>query len=301
MPLPAVEDLTQRGDGGGPAQRRRSGSAARRDRRAQPRASARDDRGPAGGPGDPGARAGGQPGPDAAATSGSRRIFGGVFDVKVTGQAFMPQNRNFLVIANHSPPPRHGAGEVVLGRAGRALASLAARDYFFDTPLKRAYFENFTNLIPMDRHGSLRESLRLAGEALQQGYQPAHLPRGHALARRASCCEFKPDAGLPRPDLRRGHPAPLPAGHLRGAAQGRHVAQADASSRCASAPRSESRSCAGAREGMARCESYRLVTRLAEEAVQRAARGEACSGSSPTWSSRRPRRVRARARGGGPG
>ena len=61
------------------------------------------------------------------------------------------------------------------------MASLAARDYFFDTPLKRAWFENFTNLIPMDRHGSLRESLRLAGEALQHGLPPARSsPRARA-------------------------------------------------------------------------------------------------------------------------
>ena len=83
----------------------------------------------------------------------------------------------------------------MLGEQGERLVALAARDYFFDTPLKRAYFENFTNLIPMDRHGSLRESLRLAGEALQQGYQPAHLPRGHALARRASCASSSPTLG----------------------------------------------------------------------------------------------------------
>ena len=41
-----------------------------------------------------------------------------------------------------------------LGELGKDLATLAAKDYFFDDPLRRAYFENFTNLLPIDRHGS---------------------------------------------------------------------------------------------------------------------------------------------------
>jgi 1-acyl-sn-glycerol-3-phosphate acyltransferase len=105
-------------------------------------------------------------------------MFGGVFDVKVTGQAYVPQSGNFLVIANHSSHLDMGLVKYALGEQGDRMASLAARDYFFDTPLKRAWFENFTNLIPMDRHGSLRESLRLAGEALQNGYHLLLFPEG---------------------------------------------------------------------------------------------------------------------------
>jgi 1-acyl-sn-glycerol-3-phosphate acyltransferase len=56
--------------------------------------------------------------------------------------------------------------------------ALAAKDYFFEDPVKRAYFENFTNLVPMDRHGSLRESLRLAHEVLRQGYVLLIFPEG---------------------------------------------------------------------------------------------------------------------------
>ncbi len=35
-------------------------------------------------------------------TFGQKVLYGGVFDVKVTGKQFVPQNRNFLVIANHA-------------------------------------------------------------------------------------------------------------------------------------------------------------------------------------------------------
>ena len=64
-----------------------------------------------------------------------------------------------------------------LGDWGDRLVALAAKDYFFDDPLKRVYFENFTNLIPMDRTGSLRESLRLAARVIEDGYVLLIFPR----------------------------------------------------------------------------------------------------------------------------
>ncbi len=55
-----------------------------------------------------------------------------------------------------------GSVKFALGDQGEALVALGAKDYFFDDPVRRMYFENFTNVVPMERHGSLRESLRLA-------------------------------------------------------------------------------------------------------------------------------------------
>ena len=123
-------------------------------------------------------------GPHAARRSARRALYGGVFDVKVTGKAFIPQNRNFLVIANHASHLDMGLVKVALGEQGERLAALAARDYFFDTPLKRAYFENFTNLIPMDRARAPARVAAAGRRGAAPGLQPAHLPRGHALAGR---------------------------------------------------------------------------------------------------------------------
>ncbi len=125
---------------------------------------------------------------------GQKVLYGGVFDLKVTGKSFIPQNRNFLVVANHTSHLDMGLVKVVLGEQGERLTALAARDYFFSTPLRRAYFENFTNLIPMDRHGSLRESLRLAGEALNQGYNLLIFPEG-TRSPNGELLEFKPTLG----------------------------------------------------------------------------------------------------------
>jgi len=46
-----------------------------------------------------------------------------------------------------------GLVKMALGDAGEDLVALAAADYFFDTKYKRAYMENFTNLVPMERTG----------------------------------------------------------------------------------------------------------------------------------------------------
>jgi long-chain acyl-CoA synthetase len=72
--------------------------------------------------------------------------------------------------------------------------ALAAKDYFFEDPVKRAYFENFTNLVPMERHGSLRESLRLAGEVIRQGWILLIFPEG-TRSETGVMTDFKPSIG----------------------------------------------------------------------------------------------------------
>lgn len=197
---------------------------------------------------------------------GQRLVYGGLFEVKTTGKSFIPQNRNFLVVANHASHLDMGLVKVVLGDQGERLTALAARDYFFATPLRRAYFENFTNLIPMDRHGSLRESLRLAGEALNQGYNLLIFPEG-TRSMSGEMVEFKPTLGYLAltykvdvlPLYLKGTYEALPKGSILPKGTdlevriGPALAYDDLKRRT---------------EGMARSESYRSVTRLAEEAVR---------------------------------
>jgi long-chain acyl-CoA synthetase len=100
------------------------------------------------------------------------------FDVHVEGRGNIPANRNFIVATNHVSHLDMGLAKHALGDIGQDLVALAAKDYFFDDPLRRAYFENFTNLLPMDRHGSLKQSLKLASQALRAGQSLLIFPEG---------------------------------------------------------------------------------------------------------------------------
>src|SRR5260370_21103391 len=81
-----------------------------------------------------------------------------------------------------------------LGDAGEDLVALGAADYFFDTKYKRAYMENFTNLVPMERSGSLRQSLRHARSFLDRGYNALIFPEG-TRSMTGKMADFKPVVG----------------------------------------------------------------------------------------------------------
>ncbi|HEY0709096.1 MAG TPA: AMP-binding protein [Polyangia bacterium] len=101
-----------------------------------------------------------------------------VLDTRVTGQMHIPANTNFIVAANHSSHLDMGAIKSALGEAGHNLASLAAADYFFRNRWRRAAFSNFTNLVPMDRAGSIRRSMDAAETVLRRGQSLVVFPEG---------------------------------------------------------------------------------------------------------------------------
>ena len=107
-----------------------------------------------------------------------RTLYGRIFDIELSGQANVPKDAAFLVAANHASHLDVGLVKIALGEEGKKLASLAARDYFFDNPWKRAWFGNFTNLVPIERRGSLKESLNTAVRTLQYGYHLLIFPEG---------------------------------------------------------------------------------------------------------------------------
>ncbi len=120
-----------------------------------------------------------------------KALYGGVFDIEVKGQANVPSHAPFLVAANHNSHLDVGLVKIALGDEGAKLASLAARDYFFDNPWKRAWFGNFTNLVPIERKGSLKESLQTAVRTLEYGYHLLIFPEG-TRSPDGELQEFKP-------------------------------------------------------------------------------------------------------------
>lgn len=108
-----------------------------------------------------------------------RSFYDRVLETKVTGQAYIPHNRNCIVVANHSSHLDMGLVKQALGAYGDGLVTLAAQDYFFDDKWKRTFFENFTNLAALERKGSsLNKALRQAGEYLEQGKTVLIFPEG---------------------------------------------------------------------------------------------------------------------------
>jgi len=98
---------------------------------------------------------------------------------KVYGRAYIPHNRNAIVVSNHASHLDMGFVKYALGAYGQDLVSLAAQDYFFEGgKWRRAYFENLTNLAPFDRKGGLRQAIRQAGEVLDQGKTVLVFPEG---------------------------------------------------------------------------------------------------------------------------
>ncbi|MEP6654967.1 MAG: AMP-binding protein, partial [Myxococcales bacterium] len=107
-----------------------------------------------------------------------RLFYQRVLSSKVKGQRHIPLNTNFIVAANHSSHLDMGLIKVALGRPGRDITSLAAADYFFRNRYRRAYFKNFTNLVPMERAGSIRKSMDTAEQVLRQGKSMMVFPEG---------------------------------------------------------------------------------------------------------------------------
>lgn len=122
-------------------------------------------------------------------------FYGDVMSSKVTGRAFIPHNRNTIVVANHVSHLDMGFVRHALGTYGEDITTLAAQDYFFEkNTLQRAFFENLTNLRAVDRKGGLRASERQAGEILSSGKTMLVFPEG-TRSTDGELHEFKPLLG----------------------------------------------------------------------------------------------------------
>jgi long-chain acyl-CoA synthetase len=87
-----------------------------------------------------------------------------------------------------------GVVKVALGPAGRDITSLAAADYFFRNRYRRAYFKHFTNLVPMERSGSIRKSMDTTLEVLARGRSMVVFPEGTRSVT-GQLAEFLPSLG----------------------------------------------------------------------------------------------------------
>ncbi|HEX8163766.1 MAG TPA: AMP-binding protein [Pyrinomonadaceae bacterium] len=124
-----------------------------------------------------------------------RAFYDKFLHTKIEGGTNVPAHTNFIVVANHASHLDMGLVKSALGEQGKDLVALAAADYFFDNKYKRAYMDNFTNLVPMERSGSLRKSLRHALSFLERGYNALVFPEGTRSVT-GEIVDFKPVLGF---------------------------------------------------------------------------------------------------------
>jgi long-chain acyl-CoA synthetase len=125
---------------------------------------------------------------------GLRLLYDRVLHTEIHGDVHVPPFGGYIVAANHASHLDTGLVKHALGESGDLLVALGAKDYFFEDPVRKAYFENFTNVVPMERYGSVRESLRLAGDVLADGHVLLIYPEG-TRSESGVMDEFKPSLG----------------------------------------------------------------------------------------------------------
>ena len=122
-------------------------------------------------------------------------LYDGVLNTRIEGEANVPQHVNFIVAPNHTSHIDTGLVKKALGKdVAEQTVAVAAADYWFDTKYKRAYMNNFTTLVPIERTGSLRQSLRHVTQILNDGYNALIFPEG-GRQESGQIAEFKPIIG----------------------------------------------------------------------------------------------------------
>ena len=210
-----------------------------------------------------------------------RWLYRQFFDADFRGQDRIPYHTNFIVAPNHCSHLDAGLVKVALKQAGHDLCALAASDYFFDSKIKRAYFDNFTNLVPMDRSGSLRKSLRQAQNLLLQRNSLLIFPEGTRSVT-GEISEFKASLGYLAlqskvgilPMYLSGTHKALPKGGrvVRSRSIGAHIG-----------PFIEYRDLLRLTQDMTRAESYRLVAWVTQTLVEAMRDGQPCQLEIDRW------------------
>ncbi len=132
---------------------------------------------------------------NAAVDFAQERLYSNVLDTTIEGESNVPPHVNFIVAPNHASHIDTGLVKKALGTdVAEQTVAVAAADYWFDTKYKRAYMNNFTTLVPIERTGSLRQSLRHVTQILNEGYNALIFPEGTRSVT-GEIAEFKPVIG----------------------------------------------------------------------------------------------------------
>jgi len=118
----------------------------------------------------------------------------GPLEVAVEGKVHIPHHTNCIVVSNHASHLDVGLVKHALRPYGRHMHSLGAKDYFFSSWVTKTYFENFTEVVPVDRDSDPRENLAGVVSLLQKGRTVLVFPEG-TRSRNGKLSPFKPGVG----------------------------------------------------------------------------------------------------------
>ena len=203
-------------------------------------------------------------------SAGQRALYERFLETRIHGEAYIPPFGGYIVAANHASHLDMGLCKYALGEQGDALVALAAKDYFFEDPVRRMYFENFTNLVPMERHGSLRESLRLAGDVIRAGYILLIFPEG-TRSDTGVMADFKPSLGYLAMQNRCGILPMYLAGTYDAMPKGNFLPRARGEVAAHIGPFQPYEQLVAMTEGKSRSEGYRAISWHVEGMVRRMA------------------------------
>ncbi len=188
-------------------------------------------------------------------------------DSIVKGKKNIPCHTTFIVASNHCSHLDMGLVKFALGDAGKNMVAVAAADYFFDNKYKKAFFENFTNLIPMERKGSLHESLQLAIQFLDQGFNLLIFPEG-TRSTTGQLAEFKFSLGYLALRSKRGILPLFLDGTYQAMPKGKSFPDRSKKVSARVGPFLPYEALEKTTRGIPKNEAYRLVTMLTQKVVE---------------------------------
>lgn len=109
---------------------------------------------------------------------GQRLLYRRLMSTHIEGGHYVPADGGFLVAANHASHLDAGLIKMALGSRGPQMRALAAQDYFFAQAWSRWYFERLTNVLPFERTGGFRGSLKRAMQIVEAGMPLLIFPEG---------------------------------------------------------------------------------------------------------------------------
>ena len=108
-------------------------------------------------------------------------IYRNYFSLKCYGLEHIPQGKPYIIMPNHSSHLDTLTVITALGRRAYQLWTLAARDYWFATPLQGWFAGTCLNALPIEREGNFTEflqDLRTANEVMEQNNGLLIFPEG---------------------------------------------------------------------------------------------------------------------------